>query len=106
MGAESQGVMPEGPEGNDGEKAPVLDIFTGKEAEPTQKPVEQQIRDEVHGRIASGDYAVPEFVTDSKDKKPAFESDPNVEFQATEKKKMDADVQSGWEGVKPREFKL
>ena len=107
MGMEAQSAMPPRPEDDiqvpkPAEEAPVFDISTGKEAKPAVKPVEQQIRDEVHSRIASGDYSVPEFVTDSKKKKPVFEGDPGVEFLATEEKKMNAEAkeQEKWDRFK------
>lgn len=81
--------------------------FPGVEGkQPQAKPVEDQIRDEVHQRFESGDVSVPEFVTDSKGQKPAFEADPDVERRVEADKKMKKDIDDGWENINSKEFKL
>jgi len=106
MGVESQGVMPPKPGDEIRTEGQVIEFPTGKVVEPKSKPVEQQIREATHDRIAEGDYSVPEWVTDSKEAKSHFDVDPEVEFQAEKDKEMKQSVRDGWEDVQPREFKL
>jgi len=102
MGAESQGVMPPRPGDEIRTEGQVIEFPTGKAVEPKAKPVEQQIREATHDRIAEGDFSVPEWVTGSKGAEAHFKADPAVELQAEKDKKMDESVDAGWENITPR----
>ncbi|MDD5692877.1 MAG: hypothetical protein WC437_03615 [Patescibacteria group bacterium] len=106
MGVESQGYTPPKPEDEIKTEGQVIEFPGAKVDESKPKPVEQQIREATHDRIAEGDYSVPEWVTDSKGAGAHFEVDPTVEFQAEKEKEMKKSVDDGWENIKSKEFNL
>jgi hypothetical protein len=66
-----------------------------------EKPVEDQIREATHDRLAEGNEEVPPWVTDSKGNSPQFEHRTNAkgETQAEVDERMKADLAKDQEFV-------
>ena len=70
------------------------------------RSADQQRKDKTHRRIREGDLSVPEWVTESKEKKPYFPEDKEAAFLKEKDKKMRESVDAGWEDIKAKKFKL